>query len=272
MAPRAIAEQHRLRHPLMTDRTESSSFSLGHLDLEAHLADPERKQRFVTPMFEIIAPRYDLFTRAFSYGMDRRWKAEVLRSLDGRVPSDGTVLDLACGTGDLTFGASTFVPAGRVIGVDLAPTMLEIAERRRRPEHARVTFELSDMCDTKLPDASVDAVTAGYALRNAPNYAMALHEIHRVLKPGGCFVSLDFYRPRSPLWRALFLSYLKAAGNCVGWMWHGEGVVYGYISRSIDHFISHEGFSGALEVQGFAVERVRRKLLGGVALHVARKL
>jgi len=256
----------------MTDHTESVPLSLGRLDLEAHLSDPEQKQRFVTPMFEIIAPRYDLFTRAFSYGMDRRWKAEVLRALDGRVPSDGTVLDLACGTGDLAYGASTYVPAGRVIGIDLAPTMLEIAERRRGAEHSRVTFRLGDMCDTELADDSVDAVTAGYALRNAPTYAAALGEIHRVLRPGGCLVSLDFYRPRSRLWRSLFLSYLTAAGNCVGWMWHGEGVVYGYIARSIDHFVSYEGFSGALEVQGFAVERVRRKLLGGVALHVARKL
>lgn len=254
------------------DRPVRSQPTLRGLDVDAHLADPARKQRFVTPMFEIIAPRYDAFTRVFSYGMDRRWKRELLRALGGRVPADGTVLDLACGTGDLAFGAAALVPRGRVIGIDLAPPMLEIAERRRGAGHSRVSFELGDMCDTELPDASVDAVTAGYALRNAPNYAMVLREIRRVLKPGGLLVSLDFYRPRSALWRSLFLSYLSAAGNCVGWMWHGEGVVYGYISRSIDHFVSYEGLSGALEVQGFAVERVRRKLMGGVALHVARKL
>jgi len=83
--------------------------------------------------------------------------------------------------------------------------------------------------------------------------------------------TLDFYRPRSALWRRVFLSYLSAAGNLVGWLWHREPVVYGYIARSIDHFVSWQEFSASLVAHGMRVERVRTKLLGGVALHFARR-
>jgi demethylmenaquinone methyltransferase / 2-methoxy-6-polyprenyl-1,4-benzoquinol methylase len=256
------------RHPGLDDRR-----SLRQTHLDTYLADPALKQSFVTPMFETIAPQYDRFTRAFSYGLDKRWKAELLSLLAARSRPDMRVIDLACGTGDLAVGAARLVPEGRVSGIDLAPSMIGIAKRRAtRDGIANVAFDVGDMAELSLPDESVDVVTAGYALRNAPNYALALNEIHRVLRVGGYVLTLDFYRPRSLLWRNLFLGYLAIAGNAFGWMWHGRGVVYGYIARSIEYFISHEAFSAVLEVQGFAVECVRQKLLGGVAVHVARKL
>jgi demethylmenaquinone methyltransferase/2-methoxy-6-polyprenyl-1,4-benzoquinol methylase len=92
-----------------------------------------------------------------------------------------------------------------------------------------------------------------------------------VLKPGGVLATLDFYRPQSRWWRALFLAYLRAAGNWVGWLWHRQPVVYGYIAASIEHFVSWQRFSTALEAHGLRVEAERTKLLGGIALHVARK-
>jgi demethylmenaquinone methyltransferase/2-methoxy-6-polyprenyl-1,4-benzoquinol methylase len=127
------------------------------------------------------------------------------------------------------------------------------------------------MARLDLPAASVDVVTVGYGLRNVPDYRAALAEIARVLRPGGRLHTLDFYRPGSALWRVLFLGYLSVAGNAVGWLWHREPIVYGYIARSIDHFTSWRSFADAREVAGFAGEAVRRKLLGGVALHRARR-
>jgi demethylmenaquinone methyltransferase/2-methoxy-6-polyprenyl-1,4-benzoquinol methylase len=93
-----------------------------------------------------------------------------------------------------------------------------------------------------------------------------------VLRPGGVLLTLDFYRPQSWLWRKLLLSYLSVAGNWVGWLWHRQPVVYGYIGPSIDHFVSWQRFSAALERHGLHVESVRTKLLGGVALHFARRI
>jgi len=83
---------------------------------------------------------------------------------------------------------------------------------------------------------------------------------------------LDFYKPANPFWCALLLSYLRWAGNAVGWWWHREPVVYGYIARSIEAFVSAGGFARALQVAGFRVVGVRNKLGGGVAMHIAVRI
>ena len=250
--------------------------TLRHLDVDEHLADPALKQRFVTPMFDIIAPRYDQFTRLFSFGMDRGWKAELLDDAVAAAPAEAVVVDLACGTGDLAFAIAERVAGARVSGVDASPRMIEGAKARRRARAGgaagRVAFRIGDMTRLDVPDASVDILTAGYGFRNVPDFRVALAEAARVLQPGGRLLTLDFYRPRSAFWRVLFLGYLRVAGDLVGWLWHREPVVYGYIARSIDSFVSVTDFSEALESSGFAVERVSVKLFGGVAIHVARKL
>ena len=246
---------------------------LGDLDLDAHLRDPELKQRFVTPMFDIIAPRYDRFTRVFSFGMDRRWKAELVAWMRTAIGTESRVLDLACGTGDLAFAAAERATRGSVVGIDASSRMIELARERatREAPLGNVQFRVGDMSALGLDAASVDAITAGYGLRNVPQYESAVREIARVLKPGGVLATLDFYRPESRVWRSLFLTYLKAAGNWIGWLWHREPVVYGYIAPSIDHFVSWQRFSATLEQHGLRVESVRVKLLGGVALHFARR-
>lgn len=254
---------------------ESRRPSLRSLDVDAHLRDPALKQRFVTPMFDIIAPRYDRFARVFSFGLDRGWKEELLADAIAGAPANAVVLDLACGTGDLAFALAERVEGARVTGVDASPRMVERAKERRRAAAGgpagRVAFVVGDMARLDAPDGSADLVTAGYGFRNVPDFRAALAEVARVLRPGGRLVTLDFYRPEPPLWRHLLLGYLRAAGDLVGWLWHREPVVYGYIARSIDHWVSWQSFSRALGDSGFEVERVRRKLFGGVAEHVARK-
>jgi demethylmenaquinone methyltransferase/2-methoxy-6-polyprenyl-1,4-benzoquinol methylase len=249
--------------------------SLRGLDVEAHLSDPSLKQRFVTPMFDLIAPRYDAFTRLFSFGLDGTWKEELLRDAVAGAPPEAVVLDLACGTGDLAFALASRIAGARVTGVDASPRMIDEANERRAvasgPE-GRVAFRVGDMSRLDgIADASVDVVTAGYGFRNVPDPRQALAEVARVLAPGGRLLTLDFYRPANSLWRPLFLGYLLAAGNLVGWLWHREPVVYGYIAHSIAHWLSWRDFSRALEEAGLSVERVRVKLLGGMAVHVARK-
>jgi len=248
--------------------------ALRDLDLEAHLANPALKQQFVTPMFDTIAPRYDRFTRVFSFGMDRRWKAELIGWIHSAIGPESRVLDLACGTGDLAFATAERAVRGSVQGVDASPKMIELARERAAREAPRgnVQFHVGDMSSLDADEASIDAITAGYGLRNVPEYEAAVREIARVLKPGGVLATLDFYRPESVVWRSVFLAYLRAAGNWVGWLWHSEPVVYGYIAPSIDHFVSWQRFSATLERNGLRVESVHLKLLGGVALHFARRV
>jgi demethylmenaquinone methyltransferase/2-methoxy-6-polyprenyl-1,4-benzoquinol methylase len=248
------------------------------MPVEQYLRDPSRKQQFVTPMFDIIAPRYDAFTRIFSFGMDARWKRELLATVAASVPPSATALDLACGTGDLAFAVAELAPRGRVTGIDASSRMIDAATdrlARRDPApvpSAPITFTVGDMTALAVADRSVDVATAGYALRNVPDVRAALAEIARVLVPGGRLHTLDFYRPPAAWWRRLFVGYLAAAGNVVGWLWHREPVVYGYIARSVDHFVTADAFGQLLVENGFVVERLRRRLLGGIAIHTARRI
>jgi demethylmenaquinone methyltransferase/2-methoxy-6-polyprenyl-1,4-benzoquinol methylase len=122
-----------------------------------------------------------------------------------------------------------------------------------------------------IPDGSMDVVTAGYGFRNVPDHAAALAEVARVLRPGGHVFTLDFYRPRNAIWRSLFVGYLTVAGSIIGWLWHRAPVVYAYLGPSVDHFVSWQSFSRSLENAGFVMEGVTTKLLGGIAIHQARK-
>jgi ubiquinone/menaquinone biosynthesis methyltransferase len=240
------------------------------IDVDAHLRDPALKQRLVTPLFDIVAPRYDDFTRLFSFGMDRAWKRELLEAAAALAPEHPLVLDAACGTGDLALGIARHLPDARITGIDPSAGMIAEAERRR-DGRTGISFRIGDVMHLDVPDGSVDLVTAGYALRNVPDHRKAIAEIARVLRPGGRLLTLDFYRPARPVWRRVFLGYLAAAGSVVGWLWHREPLVYGYIARSIDLWMSIGEFELALEEAGLEVESVREFLGGGVGIHAARK-
>ena len=241
------------------------------LDADRHLDDPATKQRYVTAVFDLVAPRYDAFTRRFSFGMDARWKREVLKLALAASEERGRsaiVADLAAGTGDIAFALAG---EGRfVIAIDASREMLaRAAMRAQQWNGGGPRFSAGDMVALPLPDASVDVVTVGYGLRNASRLDGTLDEIARVLRPGGHVVALDFYKPRSALWRTAFLGYLAVTGSVYGWLLHREPAAYGYIPRSISRFVTASELSAELARRGFLVYHERRRLLGGIAIHAA---
>jgi demethylmenaquinone methyltransferase/2-methoxy-6-polyprenyl-1,4-benzoquinol methylase len=238
------------------------------MDLDAHLGDASRKQDYVTAMFTVIAPRYDRFTRAFSYGMDRGWKNQLVDAMAARLCRGGRVADLACGTGDLARALAARRPDARVWGVDAATAML--ARARAQPA-AGVGWAGGDLMRLPFADQSLDGVLVGYGLRNAPDPVAALAECARVLAPNGTLGCLDFTRPAWGPWRRLFLGYLGAAGCVYGWWWHGHADVYRYIARSIDGFMSWRELSAAMRSHGLEPEIERPLLGGGLCLHVCRR-
>jgi demethylmenaquinone methyltransferase/2-methoxy-6-polyprenyl-1,4-benzoquinol methylase len=246
--------------------------SLGDLDLDRHLADPALRQAYVTPMFDLIASRYDRFTRVFSFGMDQGWKRALIAAASRSIVPSGVVCDAATGTGDLAFALSAARPDLEIAATDVSLEMLALAgERRERTGAKQVSVSAGDLSALPFPAASLDAITAGYALRNTPDWRASVSEMSRVLRPGGQVFTLDFFLPASSLWREAFLGWLWGAGRAVGWWWHREPMAYGYIAHSIRHFTTAEGFSSGLRDAGFEVRSVRSKLGGGVAIHEAVK-
>jgi demethylmenaquinone methyltransferase/2-methoxy-6-polyprenyl-1,4-benzoquinol methylase len=241
----------------------------GAMDLDTHLRDERLKRRYVTTMFDILAPGYDSFTRLFSFGMDQGWKNRLVEEGVRRSVPSPRILDLACGTGDLCARLSRRTSSPQAIGFDLSPLMLAEAARRNEP---RIHYAICDILQLALPAESVDLVSIGYGIRNTHEPDRALREIARVLRPGGILLNLDFYRPANPLWRGLYLGYLSVTGNAAGWLWHREPSTYGYIAASIRRFLTMNEFEQALTRAGLKVEWRKSHLFGGLGLHVARKI
>jgi len=215
-------------------------------------------------MFHTIAPRYDFITRAFSYGMDRRWKRACVRHAE--LPPRPMVLDLASGTGDFSRLAAERWPGARPVAVDLTERMLQLARQ------AGVDCAVcADAGRLPFADGSFDAVFVGYGLRNFPDLPGAVREIERVTRPGGMLVSLDFFLPSNGLLRRLYLAYLYAQGTFWGLLLHGRPRVYTYIPDSLRSFVSIAEFSTLLRKSGYRQVDARSFILGGIGLHWAKK-
>ena len=235
------------------------------MTLRSAIATPDGKRRYVRRLFATIADRYDFITGFLSYGQDRKWKRTLIRLADLR-PTD-RVLDLACGTGDLLFGAVP--PAGSGVGVDVTHRMLQLARQRRTD--ARTLLVTADMLALPFADGRFTVATTGYGLRNVPDLNQALREIHRVLAPGGRLLSLDFNRPGNALVRGAYHAYLTVVGSLLGLALHGDPDTYRYIPESIRNYPGATAVASLMTHVGFIDARVIPVLGGLMAIHVAHK-
>jgi demethylmenaquinone methyltransferase/2-methoxy-6-polyprenyl-1,4-benzoquinol methylase len=215
-------------------------------------------------MFSTVAPRYDFITRAFSYGMDGRWKRTLVEQ--AKLPARPLVLDLASGTGDFSLMAAERYPGARAVAVDLTERMLKLARERGVEQTVCANAGL-----LPFADRSFDCVFVGYGLRNFPKLDQAVREIERVTRPGGLLVSLDFFLPGNSVMRRLYLGYLYAQGAFWGTLLHRQPRVYTYIPDSLRSFVSIDDFSSLLRRTGYGRVNTRKFILGGIGLHWATK-
>ncbi len=237
------------------------------LKIKDHIGEPEKKKYYNEQHFTAAASRYDFATRAMSLGRDRAWKRALIAALPYH-PAP-RCLDLACGTGDIALLLAERYPQGEILGLDLAEPMLQIA-RRRDPEK-RVSFARGDMGATGLAGASIDLVTASYAIRNAPELAVALAEIRRVLKPGGVAAFLDFAKPTAHRVQRVQYWLLKNWCGLWGLLLHGNPEIHAYIAASLQTFPDRAALRRQLTEGGFKLEQARRFYGGLLELLVVRK-
>jgi demethylmenaquinone methyltransferase/2-methoxy-6-polyprenyl-1,4-benzoquinol methylase len=226
--------------------------------MHEHIYCPEGKLKYNRQMFSEIAPRYDFITHALSLGRDSRWKDELVKDLPEA--ASPACLDLACGTGAITFRLAARYPRGRIVGLDLTEAMLAYA--RARNSYPNVSFTLQNMCQTGFSDNSFDIVTGGYALRNAPDIMEALAEVRRIMKPGATGVFLDFSKPASRFWQKVEYSLLKIWGGFWGLVLHGNPELYTYIAESLRQFPDTEQLKQYIVEVGFGNIRSKKYYLG----------
>jgi demethylmenaquinone methyltransferase / 2-methoxy-6-polyprenyl-1,4-benzoquinol methylase len=223
------------------------------------------KSRRVRDMFSAIAGRYDFLNHFLSANIDRRWRRICVREVSGRIPVPvPRILDIGCGTGDLSLA---FSGLGPVIGCDFCHPMLRIGASKVRNSSLNQPVALLGADALMLPfaDASFDVVVSAFVLRNLADIDRGLREMRRILRPGGVMSVLDFGMPRipvlAPIYRFYFLRVLPKLGKIIS----GVEGPYGYLPASVQSFPSAETLKEKAELAGF--QNVEFKLLtAGVAV------
>lgn len=212
-------------------------------------ADQE-KARKVQAMFGAIARRYDLNNRLHSMWQDQRWRRAAVEA--AQVDATSRVLDVACGTGDLT---EAFARAGaaQVTGVDFTPEMLDVARTKPGASLPNVRYEQGDATCLRFETASMDVVSIAFGIRNVQQPLRALAEFARVLRPGGRLVVLEFSEPANPVLRAASNLYTRRIMPWTATLIAADhSGAYRYLPRSVATFMDPAEFKGSMKQAGFA--------------------
>ncbi|MCM3902607.1 MAG: bifunctional demethylmenaquinone methyltransferase/2-methoxy-6-polyprenyl-1,4-benzoquinol methylase UbiE [Pyrinomonadaceae bacterium] len=234
-------------------------------------ANDEEHANRVREMFADIAGRYDLLNHLLSGHIDKRWRRLVARKLRENIVSSGArILDVACGTGDLSLTLSQTIGA-RVVGTDFCRPMLEIAARKTANREPDIPLIEGDALRLPFRDGSFEAVTIAFGLRNLADVQRGLAELLRVLKPGGYLAVLEFSKPVVPGFRFLFNVYFTRVLPFLGGLISGSKGAYQYLPDSVTRFPDQKELSSLMSKVG--LESVEyENLTGGIAaLHTGKR-
>ncbi len=238
---------------MMAD-TNPESPAWSDADLESNPHSAEDKAGRVRRMFDAIAGRYDLNNRLHSMGRDQAWRRRTAR-LAVHGPND-RVLDVACGTGDLTEAIARHAPA-QAVGLDFSTGMLEVAVAKAngmsRASGATVPeYQQGDAMCLDFEDASFDACTIAFGIRNVQDPGEAIREFYRILSPGGRCLILEFSEPPNPVIRVLNRIYSNRIMPVTATLISGDRTgAYKYLPRSMETFLTPTELAGVMKDAGF---------------------
>ncbi len=226
----------------------------------------------VKQIFSQIAQKYERFNAFSSFGLYKHWLNETVDAAN--IKPDTNLLDLAGGTGDVSFTAAKRHSLAHIQLTDYVPEMLDVA-REHIANNANlgvdIDLEIVDAQDIPYADDSYDVVTMAYGIRNIPDREAALSEVLRVMKPGGTFACLEFSTPPNRIWRALYHFYLKYIIPFWGQVITHDKPGFVYLANSIQAFPDQETYAQMLRDAGFS-QVTWKNLAGGiVAIHTATK-
>ncbi len=257
---------HATPQPAGSTSTDEAAWTTADL-ASPHLAQDKASR--VQRMFSAIAPSYDLNNRLHSLWRDQAWRRAAVKL--AQVHASDQVLDVACGTGDLTMAFSRAGVAG-AMGIDFTFNMLAIARRKaatiRGGDGVTPLYATGDAMRLPLPNACVDVVSIAFGIRNVTDPAAAIAEFHRVLRPGGRLVILEFSLPRNRLMRGLYQFYfVHIMPRTAAFIARDRSGAYAYLPRSVNTFIDRAEMTRLMQRAGFASVSLKPLTLGIAVLY-----
>lgn len=234
-----------------------------------HEAGAKKSQ--VSTMFNRIAPYYDFLNRLLSLGIDHSWRRKAIRELAKSQPQ--YILDVATGTADVAIAMARTLSPAQVIGIDIAPEMLQIGRQKIEKQglNNKVELQEGDSEALPFPTDSFDAVTAAFGVRNFENLEKGLLEMFRVLKPGGKMVILEFSQPKIFPFKQIFNAYFKYVLPIIGRLTSKDPRAYQYLYESVQAFPEGQDFISILEKTGFKSNQCTPLTLGVCSIYVSYK-
>jgi demethylmenaquinone methyltransferase/2-methoxy-6-polyprenyl-1,4-benzoquinol methylase len=230
------------------------------------------KSTYVQETFNSIAKRYDLMNTLMSFGLDKGWRRKAVRTVEAKPGMN--LLDVCCGTGQLSLElAMTVGPTGHITGLDFSKNMLDQAREHVSGSPYQSIIELiqGDAMNLPFEDNSFDGATVGWGLRNLPDLEKGIHEMIRVVKPGGKVVSLDMAKPTLLGFKQGYWLYFEKLVPLMGKIWAGKAKAYQYLHDSAREFPAQQELARIFERAGLVETRYENLAGGVVALVSGRK-
>lgn len=229
------------------------------------------KAQQVEAMFDNIAPTYDTLNHRLSWNIDKGWRRKAINQLAPYKPQ--TMLDIATGTGDFAILAAEMLHPKKLVGADISEGMMEIGRQKVAGKGLQdiITFEKEDCLALSYPDATFEAVTAAFGIRNFADLDSGLREMWRVLKPGGHLSIVELTSPVSFPMKQLFHVYSHTVLPFYGRLISKDTSAYSYLTKTIEAFPQGERMTEILLKAGFSEARFKRLTFGICTMYFATK-